>query len=369
MRCLILAGGRGTRLKPLTYCIPKQLVPVANRPILHFVLDNIIKSGLREIGIIIAPETGNLIKESVENYRLSNPFAQSLSLDKSKESPYKITYITQEEPKGLAHAVKVARGFLGEEPFLMYLGDNLIGCDLKEFVRNFTTSQVDALLLLKEVPNPSLFGVAELSENGEIINLAEKPPAPKSNLALVGVYLFSPAVHKAIDIIKPSPRGELEITDAIQEMLKSNNRVKAFLLNSWWLDTGKKDTLLEANRIILSHLIEKRIAGTIDSLSYLKGQVVVEEASEIKNSKIEGPVVIGRRTKIIDSHIGPFTAIADNCLVENSVIGNSIILEGSVIRGIEQMDYSLIGRNVRVEKNRRSHSLRLLISDDSEVEV
>lgn len=360
MKCLVLCGGKGTRLKPLTFTIPKQLVPVANRSILHFVLDNIIKSGLSDIGIIIAPETGDLIKKSVEDY-------EKEVLVKRKVD---FTFITQEEPKGLAHAVKVARDFLGDEPFLMYLGDNLIGEDLREFIKKFKQLGVDALLLLKEVPNPTQFGIVTLNSQGEIVKLAEKPKIPESNLALVGVYLFSPAIHQAIEMIKPSHRGELEITDAIARLLEGKKKVQAHILDKWWLDTGKKDSLLAANRTILEQLIERKIEGKVCSQSRIVGKVEIGKGGEVKNSEITGPVVIGRNTKIINSRIGPFTAIADDCLIDDSTIEFSIILKGTKIKEINRMEESLIGRNVRIEKNQKTHQcLRLLISDDSEIEV
>ncbi|MEO0117341.1 MAG: glucose-1-phosphate thymidylyltransferase [candidate division WOR-3 bacterium] len=359
MKCLVLCGGKGTRLKPLTFTIPKQLVPVANRPILHFVLDNIIKSGLSNIGIIIAPETGDLIKESVADYERKILGEQRV----------RFTFIIQEEPKGLAHAVKVGRDFLGDEPFLMYLGDNLIGEDLKEFINRFNQLGVDALLLLKEVSNPSQFGIATLNPQGEIIELEEKPKIPKSNLALVGVYLFSPAIHQAIEMIKPSARGELEITDAIARLLEDKKKVHAHILDKWWLDTGKKDSLLEANRTILEQLIERKIEGDVFQ-SQILGKVEIGKGGEVRNSEINGPVVIGQNTKIINSQIGPFTAIAEDCLIEDSTIEYSIILKGTKIKEINRMAESLIGRNVRIEKNQKTHQcLRLLISDDSEIEV
>jgi len=358
MKCLILAGGKGTRLKPLTHNIPKQLVPVANRPILHFVLDNVIKSGLREIGVIVAPETKNAIRESLEQYR------------REREPMVDFTFIVQDEPLGLAHAVKVAKEFLKEEPFLMYLGDNLIGQDLSRFIQGFQQTKADAFLLLKEVPDPSRFGVASLNEKGEIVHLEEKPKAPKSNLALIGVYIFSSAIHKAIEQIKPSARGEYEITHAIQVLIDSKNKVKSHILDSWWLDTGKKDTLLEANRIVLDNLIEREIKGRVSESSLIEGRVVIEEGSEIKDSQIRGPAVIGKNTKIIGSEIEPGTAIGDNCWIENSLIKFSIILEASIIRGIKAMDCSVIGRNARVIKNWESLGpLRLFLSDDSEVEI
>ncbi len=358
MKCLVLCGGKGTRLKPLTYTIPKQLVPVANRPILHFVLDNVWESGLRDIGIVIAPETGAQIEKSIQDY------------PKEGKTDLKFTFITQEKPLGLAHAVKQAKDFLKDEPFLMYLGDNLIGGNLRGFIDEFNRSQIDALLLLKEVSEPRLFGVATLNRQGEIIHLEEKPQSPQSNLALVGVYLFTSAIHQSIEKLKPSPRGEFEITDAISQLINNKRPVRAYILNNWWLDTGKKDSLLEANRIILGSLIENKIEGEISPNSQISGRVAIGAKAKITNSSISGPVVIGQETEIINSSIGPFTAISDKCLIKDSKISSSIILTGSQIIGVAMLADSLIGRNVRISKNQKSSPcLKLLVSDDSEIEV
>lgn len=354
MKALILSGGKGTRLRPLTYSGAKQLVPVANRPILFYCIDNIVNAGIRDIAIVISPETGDEIRETVGNGKIWG---------------VKITYILQDKPAGLAHAVKVSKSFLKNSAFVMYLGDNLIGTDIRKFVLDFEKKQSDALILLKEVDNPKQFGVAEVAKNGRIIRLIEKPDNPPSNLALVGVYIFSSRIHKAIDRIKPSARGELEITDAIQELISMGYPVKSFTLKNWWLDTGKKDDLLTANAIVLDEWGESKIEGTIDKTSKILGRVSLGKNSFIKASIVRGPVVIGDNTTIENSFIGPHTSIGDNGLIVNSSIEHSVILSNSEVRDVERMEESLIGRRVRVFRNQRHKALRLMLGDDSTVEV
>jgi glucose-1-phosphate thymidylyltransferase len=354
MKALILSGGKGTRLRPLTYSGAKQLVPVANRPILFYCIDNIVNAGIRDIGIIISPETGQEIKDSVGN---------------GKKWNVKITYILQKEPAGLAHAVKIARNFLKNNPFVMYLGDNLIGTDIKKFTADFKKRKSDALILLKKVENPKRFGVAEVTGKGSIIRLIEKPDNPPSNLALVGVYIFSSKIHKAIDRIKPSRRGELEITDAIQEMIFMGHRVKSFLLETWWLDTGKKDDLLTANAIVLDEWGKKLLRGTVEKSSKIIGRVALDHDSIIKASTIRGPVVIGKNTIIENSIIGPHTSIGDDVRIINSSVDHSVIMDGSEVLDIERMEESLVGRRVKIHKNSRHKTLRLMLGDDSIMEV
>jgi glucose-1-phosphate thymidylyltransferase len=354
MKALILSGGKGTRLRPLTYSGAKQLVPVANRPILFYCIDNIVNAGIRDIGIVISPETGDEIRDTVGNGKAWNA---------------RVTYIKQDSPAGLAHAVKISRSFLKNAPFVMYLGDNLIGTDIKKFVADFEKKHSDALILLKEVENPKQFGVAEVSKNGTIIRLVEKPENPPSNLALVGVYIFSSRIHKAIDRIHPSMRGELEITDAIQELINMGHRVKSFVLTDWWLDTGKKDDLLTANAIVLDEWGKKHIAGTVDNATRILGRVSLGTNSSIKASTLRGPVVIGDNTVIENSFIGPHTSIGDHVRIINSSIDHSVIMSGSEVIDVERIDESLIGRRVRVFRNHRHKALRLMLGDDSTVEV
>ncbi len=352
MKALVLAGGKGTRLRPLTYTMAKQLIPVANRPIIHYVMDQISKVGIKDVGVIIAPETGHQIKEALAE----NPWEVNFS------------FILQEEPMGLAHAVMVAREFLEEEPFLMYLGDNLIGQTIKGFVDEFYSSRPDALILLKEVEDPRMFGVVEINSDGSVKRLIEKPKEPPSNLALVGIYLFSPLIHEAIAEIKPSFRGELEITDAIQKLLDKGGTVRSFILKHWWLDTGKKDDLLEANRVVLDEWITRSLEGEVDKNSKVVGRVSLAKGARIERSTIRGPVVIGEGTVIKDSLIGPYTSIGKNCLIEGVTLEHSVILDGARLVNIERLEDSVIGRKAVVASSgRNAKALRLMVGDDAEV--
>jgi len=355
MKAIILSGGKGTRLKPMTHTVAKQLLPVANKPILFYVLDQIVESGIRDIGIIISPETGGEIRKAV---------AGGPGWDAD------ISYIVQDRPGGLAHAVKTARDFLGDSRFLMFLGDNLIQDGVKKFVSEFESKSTDALVLLKEVSDPRLFGVAELDGAGKILQLVEKPAEPKSNLALVGVYLFKPDIHRAIDRIKPSRRGELEITDAIQELLNMGHSVESHILSGWWLDTGKKDDMLEANRTVLDALVTSDVKIKVGAGSKVEGRVAVGEGTVIEGSTVRGPVSIAANCKIINSFIGPFTSIADGAVIENSSIRHSIILENCRITDIEHLTDSMIGRSTTVKSRKTiSSPVRLFVGDDAALEL
>ena len=355
MKALILAGGKGTRLKPLTTTLSKQLIPVANKPILYYVLEQVIEAEISDIGIIIAPETGQGIKEAVGDGSRWNA---------------QITYISQLEPLGLAHAVKTARDFLGDSSFLMFLGDNLIQGGVRSFVEEFTTSKADALVLLKEVADPRLFGVAELNEKGEISRIVEKPREPKTNLAVPGVYLFTPNVHDAIDRIKPSWRGELEITDTIQQLIDSGKKVRSHILTGWWLDTGKKDDLLEANRTVLDEFMKRDLRGEIDPASQVAGRVEVGKGTSIENSVIRGPASIAEGCQVKNSFIGPFTSIGAGTVIEHSSIEHSVILESCRISGIERLADSVIGRSTEVIKGGQNlKAVRLFLGDHARVEL
>lgn len=356
MKGLVLAGGSGTRLRPLTYTGAKQLVPVANRPILFYVIDNLVDAGIRDIGMIVSPETGREVQEKVGDGERWNA---------------RIHYIAQDRPGGLAHAVWTAREYLGEDDFCMFLGDNLIGTKIREEVETFGRQrEFAASVMLKEVPNPSSFGVAEVDSAGHVVRLVEKPKAPPSNLALVGIYLFRASIHQAIAQIKPSPRGELEITDAISKLIELGGKVRFERVTSWWLDTGKKDDLLLANDTVLDDWLEHDIRGSVSADSKISGRVTVEEGAEVVGSTIRGPVIIGARARIRDARIGPFTSIGAGCEVIRSSIQHSVLLEDSRVEDIERLEDSLIGRRVTVSPGAAAHgSLSLLVGDDSRIEL
>jgi glucose-1-phosphate thymidylyltransferase len=350
---LVLAGGRGTRLRPLTHTAAKQLVPVANRPILFYVLDNLKAAGINDVGVIICPETGQAVQNAVGD---------------GARWGIKVEYIMQEQPLGLAHAVQVARAFLGQSAFVMYLGDNLIGTGIAQFCTEFRSSGADGMILLKAVATPSAFGIAEVDDEGRVKNLVEKPKEPRSNLALVGIYIFSPKIHGAIQGIKPSRRGELEITDAIQALLDGGSKVLSHRIDSWWLDTGKKDDLLTANTVVLDEWIQRDIAGEIDEHSVVTGRVQLGKGSKIVRSKIRGPVVIGQDVHVEDSFIGPFTSVGDGCRITASVLEHCVFLEHATIKRVDRLEDSLIGKNSAVIKEINTHqAYRLMIGDDSEV--
>jgi glucose-1-phosphate thymidylyltransferase len=353
MKALVLSGGKGTRLRPLTFTIAKQLIPVANKPILGYVLDQVAEAEIKDVGIIIAPDTGHYVKEYVKDGSVWG---------------FKVTYIVQ-EPLGLAHAVKTARNFLRDDNFVMCLGDNLQGKGVRKLINSFEKEHLDTLILLKEVDDPTRFGIAVLDKSGNVIRLIEKPKEPPSNLAVVGTYLFSSKIHQAISKIRPSWRGELEITDAIQEMINMRLKVRAEILNSWWLDTGKKDDILTANAKILDEYLKSEIKGTIVN-SNVEGRVTIEEKTIIKNSIIRGPAIIGRNAVVENSFIGPYTSIGDNCQIINSDIEYCVIMEGATVKNVENLEESLIGKNAKVAKNdRRRKTIKLNIGDYSEVEV
>lgn len=356
MKALILSGGKGTRLRPLTYTGAKQLVPVANQPILWYGIESLVAAGVTDIGMIISPDTGDEVRAQTGN---------------GDRWGIRITYILQEAPAGLAHAVKIAQPFLGSDPFVMYLGDNLIRDPLGPFLNTFKESHLDALILLKQVNNPSAFGVAVVNEAGRVLQLVEKPAVPPSNLALVGVYFFAPTIHEAIAQIKPSARGELEITDAIQHLVQQGQGVRADQLQGWWLDTGKKDDLLDANRVILDERIIYHLHPPIDDTNNIKGRVQVGAESVIKNCRIRGPVIIGDHCHLQDCFIGPYTSIHDGVTLEGIDIEHSVILQGAQLRQIPQrITDSLIGRRAYLHTgDRRPYSLKFLIGDDSQVEL
>ncbi|HWT93249.1 MAG TPA: glucose-1-phosphate thymidylyltransferase [Solirubrobacteraceae bacterium] len=353
LKGLILSGGRGTRLRPITYTSAKQLVPVANKPVLFFCIEAMAEAGIEEVGIIIAPETGEEIK------RVTGDGA---------EFGVKITYILQDEPAGLAHAVLTAEPFLGTSPFVMYLGDNLLQGGMTELVDAFKTNEPDALILLTPVDDPSSYGVAELTD-GRVTRLVEKPKEPKTDLALCGVYMFTASIHDAARAIEPSPRGELEITDAIQHLVDTDQRVEPHIVRGWWKDTGRLDDMLEANRLVLDTILSRTDGEMIDSTTH--GRVIIEEGAKLERSTVRGPAVIGKGAHLVDCYIGPYTAVGDGCVVENAEVEHSILLEGSSVRGLDgRMESSLLGRNVKIGRTTsQPRAFRFMVGDNSEIGI
>jgi glucose-1-phosphate thymidylyltransferase len=353
LKGLILSGGRGTRLRPITHTSAKQLVPVANKPVLFYGIEAMAAAGIQDVGIIVAPETGGEIRAAAGD---------------GSRFGVRITYVEQDEPLGLAHAVLTAEPFLGDSPFVMYLGDNLLQGGIADLVNAFRTSEPDALILLTAVPDPENYGVAELSD-GAVVALAEKPADPRTDLALVGVYMFTPTVHDAARAIEPSGRGELEITDAIQHLVDGGRRVEAHIVKGWWKDPGRLEDMLEANRLVLD-TIESRVDGELVDAD-IHGRVVVEDGARLERSSVRGPAVIGAGARLTDCYIGPYTAVGPGCAIENAEVENSILLEGSSVRGLAgRMESSLLGRNVRVARDgRQPRAYRFMVGDNSEIGI
>jgi glucose-1-phosphate thymidylyltransferase len=354
LKGLILSGGAGTRLRPITHTSAKQLVPVANKPVLFYGIEALVDAGVKEIGIIIAPETGEEIKEAAGD---------------GSQFGAEITYILQDKPAGLAHAVLTAEEFIGGAPFVMYLGDNLLRDGLRGLVSTFVEEGPDALILLTPVDDPSSYGVAEL--NGErIVRLVEKPKDPPSNLALVGVYLFGPSIFDAARRLEPSWRGELEITEAIQGLIDDGHQVSSEVVRGWWKDTGQLADMLEANRLVLEEL-ESRIEGDVDADSKVEGKVVLEPGATLVRSTVRGPAVIGTGAQVEDAYIGPYTSIGDDVCVRRSEVEHSIVLAGSLVEDLgTRMEASLLGRNVKLSRSDgMPKTIRMLVGDNSEIEI
>jgi glucose-1-phosphate thymidylyltransferase len=365
---LILAGGAGTRLRPITHTSAKQLVPIANKPILFYGIEDMVEAGIKEIGIIVGTTRAEVIAAVGNGSRWG----------------VDITYIHQDAPLGLAHCVLIARDFLGDDDFVMYLGDNMLQQDLAGFTDRFERARTDAAtlrlgddaspvpsaqILLAKVDDPRQFGVAELGDDGEVLRLIEKPADPPSNLALVGVYLFDHHVHDAVAAIEPSWRDELEITDAIQWLIDHGHRVNHEVLDGWWIDTGKKDPLLECNRLVLE-TVQPRVEGSVDAASAIEGRVVIEPGAEIVNSRVLGPTIIGSGTRIENSYVGPFSSVASDCLIVDSELEHSVVLSRSRIIDVPRLTDSLIGREVELTRStRRPRALRLMLGDHSVVEL
>lgn len=352
MKGLVLSGGTGTRLRPITHTSAKQLIPIANKPVLFYVLEQIKEAGIEDVGIVV----GETKKEVMEAVGDGSRFG------------LRVTYIEQEAPLGLAHAVKISREFIKDEDFVMFLGDNLVKDGIKSFVKEFQEEKPNSLILLARVPEPERFGVAELS-NGKVVRLVEKPKVPPSDLALVGVYLFDKNIFEAVENIKPSFRGELEITDAIQYLIDKGFEVRPHIIDGWWKDTGKLEDILEANRIMLSE-VKKEIKGKVDSYSEIVGEVVIEKGAEIIRSTVRGPAIIGENSRIEDSYIGPFTSIYYETEIIRSEIEHSVIMEKVRLNGVSRLEDSLIGKGVIVTKSqRRPKAFRLLVGDQSKIEI
>ena len=351
MKGLVLSGGTGTRHRPFTYTGAKQLVPIANKPVLFYVLEHLVQAGITDIGVVVG-DTHNQIEAAVGS-------GEALGA--------RVTYVRQTEPLGLAPAVRISREFLGDEPFDMFLGDNLIRDGIVPFVEEFKKEPMNSMIVLKEVPNPSDFGIARL-EGGRVTRLVEKPKDPETNLAVIGVYLFDRHIWEAVDNIKPSFRGELEITDAIQYLIDHQYRVEARRLTGHWTDTGKMDDMLDANHWVLE-LLTGRIDGRVDAASSVIGQVVLEEGASLEGSVVRGPAVIGRNTRLVNSYVGPFTSIDHDCVIVNSEIEHSIVLDSCRIEACGQrIEDSLIGRNVEVHPSQvKPRAYRLVLGDHSKI--
>jgi len=353
LKGLILSGGKGTRLRPITYTSAKQLVPVANKPVLFYGLEAMAAAGIDEVGIIIAPETGGEIVDAVGD-------GSAFGL--------RVTFIEQDEPLGLAHAVLTARAFLESSPFVMYLGDNLLQGGITELVEAFRTNRPDALILLTPVPDPQNFGVAEL-DGDRVVRLVEKPAEPATDLALVGVYMFTAAIHDAAEAIEPSGRGELEITDAIQHVVDDGKRVEPHIVRGWWKDTGRLEDMLEANRLILENL-DPRVEGRLVE-AQVDGRVVVEPGAVLERSTVRGPAIIGRDARLTDCYVGPYTAVGPACVIRNAEVEHSIMLEASSVEDLAgRMESSLLGKNVRIARDaRQPRAFRFMVGDNSEIGI
>ncbi|MGN6372410.1 MAG: glucose-1-phosphate thymidylyltransferase [Solirubrobacteraceae bacterium] len=359
LKGLIHSGGKGTRLRPITHTSAKQLVPVANKPVLFYGIEAMAQAGIEQVGIIIAPETGDEIRQVVGD---------------GERFGVHIEYIVQDEPLGLAHAVLTAEPFLGDDPFVMYLGDNLLQGGISDLVAAFREHEPEALILLTPVPDPQNYGVAELAhapagEIGSVVRLVEKPAEPATDLALVGVYMFTSAIHDAARAIEPSGRGELEITDAIQHLVDSGLRVEPHVVRGWWKDTGRLEDMLEANRLILDNLTSSIEGELVDS--QVDGRVVIEPGAVLERTTVRGPAIVGAGAQLRDCYIGPYTAVGAGCRIQNAEVEHSILLERSSVCDLDgRMESSLLGRNVTVRRgNRQPRAYRFMVGDNSDIAI
>lgn len=353
LKALILCAGKGTRLQPITYSRPKHLIPVANKPILHHSIEKIVSLGIRDIGIVVSPQNHDAFFESLGEGTLWNAY---------------FTYIEQPEILGIAHAVKMARKFLGESSFLLYLGDNLLQGNLDALQQKFLSTTMDACILLKEVADPRRFGVAELDKKGNVIKLVEKPKEPASKYAVLGIYLFTQQIHKAIEKVKPSWRGEMEITDAIQELIRMGKKVRSQVHEGWWLDTGTKEDVLQANALLLGNIIHS-IAITPDDHTKITGDVEISGGTQLDTCQINGPVSIGRGCLLSHTSIGPNVSIGNDSRLEECILANSVVMENCHMQGIN-LQNSIVGSRVSLvagEGCRQVHTA--LLGDDSTLEM
>jgi len=352
---VVLAGGKGTRLRPLTFTGAKQLVPIANKPVIFYAIEDLVEAGITDIGVVV-PADFPMARDQI-----------MAALGDGSAFGARITYIPQDAPRGLAHAVSICRDFVGDEKFVVYLGDNFIREGIVPQVQAFREGSMNAMLLLYRVSNPEGLGIAVV-QDGRVVELQEKPKVPKSDLAIVGIYLLDRHFFEVAEGLTPSARGELEITDALARLIERGYDVRPEIITGWWIDTGKHNDMITANRLVLE-TIESCIAGEIDAESQVDGRVVIDPGAQIVRSVVRGPAVIGRNTKIIESFIGPFTSVGANCLIEHSEIEHSIVMDDSTISNIPlRIEGSLIGRNVRVERSTlkpRAH--KLLLGDYSQV--
>lgn len=353
MKGLVLSGGYGKRLRPLTYSQQKQLIPVANKPILFYAIEDLIEAGIKDIAIVVGPNKEQVI-ETVEN----------------SDWGANIEFIYQDEPQGLAHAVKISQEFIGDDSFTMYLGDNVLKEGITDHVKKFNESSAEARILLTKVKNPQQFGVAELGKGGEVIRLIEKPKEPPSDMALVGIYMFAPIVFEALKNIKPSWRNELEITDTIQWLIDNGYNVRSAVVSGWWKDTGRPEDILDVNHLILEELKSKK-EGKVEDTATVEGSVSIGKGTEIKgNSTLKGPVIIGDNCTIENSYLGPYTSIGDDCRIINTEIEGSVIMQGTQIQNSLRIIDSVIGRDVKIKDNSRPpEGHRLVIGDNSELEL
>ncbi|TDB80632.1 glucose-1-phosphate thymidylyltransferase [Micromonospora sp. KC721] len=352
MKALVLSGGAGTRLRPFTYTTPKQLVPVANKPVLSHVLENIRDLGVREVGLVVGDRAAQ-IEQAIRD---------------GSEFGLRVTYIPQQAPLGLAHAVLLAADFLRDDDFVMYLGDNVFAEGLRAAAASFHQRRPDAHLVVAKVSDPTSYGVAEVGPDGTVQAVVEKPAQPRSDLAVTGAYFFTPAIHQAVRMIEPSRRGELEITDAIQHLIATGHPVTVDRYDGYWKDTGQVEDLLECNRVLLDRL-SPAVDGQVDDATRTHGCVVVQEGARVTNSHLIGPVIVGAGATVHNSRVGPYVAIGRECFIGDSTVQDSITLDGAAVRGVHQLRHSLIGRRAEVRADRRTAHRRLILGDDTQAEV